>query len=108
MAAFAERYGCQFRAHELGHPDRKARVEAPFRFVERNFIPGRRFVDWHDLNAQAREWCDKVNATYKKHIRAVPMELYALERPHLNPLPLWVPEVYRLHQRIVDMEGYGR
>jgi hypothetical protein len=81
-------------------------VEAPFRFVERNFIPGRRFVDWHDLNAQAREWCDKVNATYKKHIRAVPMELFALERPHLNPLPPWVPEVYRLHQRIVDMEGY--
>ena len=75
-------------------------------FIEKNFIPGRRFVDWHDLNAQAREWCDKVNATYKKHIRAVPMELYALERPHLNPLPLWVPEVYRLHQRIVDMEGY--
>lgn len=106
MAAFAERYGCQFHAHEVGDPDRKGRVEAPFRFVEKNFLPGRRFVDWHDLNAQAREWCDKVNATYKKHIRAVPMELFALERPHLNPLPLWVPEVYRLHQRIVDMEGY--
>lgn len=106
MAAFAERYGFEFRAHEVGNPNRKGRVEAPFRFIERNFIPGRRFVDWHDLNAQAKEWCDKVNATYKKHIRAVPMELYALERPHLNPLPLWVPEVYRLHQRIVDMEGY--
>jgi hypothetical protein len=106
MAAFGERYGFEFRAHEVGDADRKGRVEAPFRFIERNFIPGRRFVDWHDLNAQAREWCDKVNATYKKHIRAVPMELYALERPHLRPLPLWVPEVYRLHQRIVDMEGY--
>jgi hypothetical protein len=106
MAAFAERYGFVFRAHEVGDADRKGRVEAPFRFIERNFIPGRRFVDWHDLNAQAKEWCDKVNATYKKHIRAVPMELYALERPHLKALPLWVPEVYRLHQRIVDMEGY--
>jgi hypothetical protein len=106
MAAFGERYGFEFRAHEVGDPNRKGRVEAPFRFIERNFIPGRRFVDWHDLNAQAKEWCDKVNATYKKHIRAVPMELYAVERPHLRPLPLWVPEVYRLHQRIVDMEGY--
>ena len=106
MAAFAERYGFVFRAHEVGDADRKGRVEAPFRFIERNFIPGRRFVDWHDLNAQAKEWCDRVNATYKKHIRAVPMELYALERPHLKALPLWVPEVYRLHQRIVDMEGY--
>jgi hypothetical protein len=106
MAAFAERYGFEFRAHEVGDANRKGRVEAPFRFIEKNFIPGRRFVDWHDLNAQAKEWCDKVNATYKKHIRAVPMELFALERSHLKPLPLWVPEVYRLHQRIVDMEGY--
>ena len=106
MAAFAERYGFEFRAHEVGNANRKGRVEAPFRFIEKNFIPGRRFADWHDLNAQAKQWCDKVNATYKKHIRAVPMELFALERPHLNPLPVWVPEVYRLHQRIVDMEGY--
>jgi hypothetical protein len=27
-------------------------------------------------------------------------------RFRINPLPLWVPEGYRLHQRIVDMEGY--
>jgi predicted transcriptional regulator len=106
MAAFAERYGTEFRAHEVGDANRKARVEAPFRFIERNFLAGRSFADWHDLNAQARAWCDKVNATYKKHIRAVPMELYALERPHLKPLPLWVPEVYRLFQRIVDGEGF--
>src|SRR5260370_27371895 len=24
----------------------------------------------------------------------------------LKPLPVWVPEVYRLHQRMVDVEGY--
>lgn len=106
MAAFAERYGTEFRAHEVGDANRSGRVEAPFRFVERNFLVGRSFADWADLNAQARAWCDRVNATYKKHIRAVPMELFALERPHLRPLPQWVPEVYRLYQRIVDMEGY--
>jgi hypothetical protein len=105
-AAFAERYGFDFAAHAVGDPDRKGRVEAPFRFIERNFIPGRRFADWADLNAQAREWCDRVNATYKKHIRAIPIELYAQERPYLKPLPVWVPEVYRLHQRFVDLEGY--
>ena len=27
-------------------------------------------------------------------------------RFRINPLLLWVPEGYRLHQRIVDMEGY--
>ena len=25
---------------------------------------------------------------------------------HLKPLPAWIPEVYRLHQRTVDVEGY--
>jgi hypothetical protein len=69
-------------------------------------LAGRTFSSWPDLNAQARQWCDRVNSTYKKHIRAVPRELFALEQRHLKPLPSWIPEVYRLHQRTVDVEGY--
>lgn len=106
MAAFAERLGFRFRAHEIGDANRSARVERPFHFIENNFLAGRTFTGWEDLNQQARQWCDRVNATYKKHIRAVPRELYAVERPLLKPLPAWLPEVYRLHQRIVDVEGY--
>jgi len=106
MAAFAERLGFRFVAHEIGDANRSARVERPFHFIENNFLAGRTFVSWQDLNSQARQWCDRVNATYKKHIRAVPRELYAVERLHLKPLPAWIPEVYRLHQRIVDTEGY--
>lgn len=106
MAAFAERFGFCFMAHELGDANRSARVERPFWFVENNFLAGRRFTNWQDLNQQARQWCDRVNATYKKHIRAVPRELFAVERQHLKPLPVWVPEVYRLQERIVDVEGY--
>jgi hypothetical protein len=106
MAAFAERFGFRFVAHELGDANRSARVERPFAFIERNFLAGRSFADWQDLNQQARQWCDRVNATYKKHLRAVPRELFALEQHHLRPLPVWVPEVYRLHERMVDVEGY--
>ena len=29
--------------------------------------------------------------------------MFAFERPHLKPLPAWIPEVYRLHQRTVDI-----
>lgn len=106
MAAFAERFGFRFVAHEIGDANRSARVERPFWFIERNFLAGRTFSHWEDLNRQARQWCDRVNATYKKHIRAVPRELFAVERLRLQPLPAWIPEVYRLHQRMVDMEGY--
>jgi len=106
MAGFAERFGFHFMAHEIGDANRSARVERPFGFIENNFLAGRTFCSWEDLNQQARQWCDKVNSTYKKHLRAVPRELFAVERLHLKPLPAWVPEVYRLHQRTVDVEGY--
>ena len=106
MAAFAKRFGFHFVAHAIGDANRSARVERPFAFIENNFLAGRTFASWEDLNQQARQWCDKVNSTYKKHLRAVPRELFAVERLHLKPLPAWIPEVYRLHPRLVDIEGY--
>jgi transposase len=106
MAAFAERFGFLFRAHEKGDANRSARVERPFHFIEHNFLVGRTFADLPDLNAQARAFCDTVNATPKRHLHASPRELFAAERAHLRPLPLFVPEVYALHHRLVDVEGY--
>lgn len=106
MAAFADRFGFTFVAHEKGDANRSAVVERSFHFIENNFLAGRSFASFADLNQQARVWCDKVNATYRKHLRARPVELYATERHHLKPLPLWVPEPYRLHHRTVDAKGY--
>ena len=106
MEAFGERFGFRFAAHHVGDPNRKGRVERPFHFIENNFLAGRSFKDWDDLNTQAAAWCDRVNATYKKHIRAVPRELWVLERTALQPLPAWIPEPYRLLERTVDVEGY--
>lgn len=106
MEAFSDRYGFVFKAHEKGDANRSARVERPFHYIENNFLVGRSFRDWDDANAQAREWCDKVNASFKRHLKSSPRELYATELAHLKPLPLWAPPVYLLHQRMVDLEGY--
>jgi hypothetical protein len=106
MEAFARRLGFRFIAHEKGDANRSARVERPFHFIEHNFLAGRKFADFAEANREARAWCDKVNATFKKHLHARPRELFAVEQPALHPLPAWVPEVYALHQRIVDLEGY--
>ena len=106
MEAFADRFGFRFEAHEIGDANRSAHVERDFHFIENNFLAGRTFASWEDLNEQARKWCDKVNSTYKKHIRAIPRELFAIERVHLKPLPAHIPDVYLLHQRTVDIEGY--
>jgi hypothetical protein len=106
MASFAERYGFRFQAHEKGDANRSAHVERRFSYIENNFLAGRSFQDWDDANRQARAWCDQVNADYRTKLKASPRELFAAERTYLKPLPLWVPPVYRLHQRLVDMAGY--
>jgi hypothetical protein len=106
MASFAERFGFQFQAHEKGDANRSAHVERRFSYIENNFLAGRSFADWDDANQQARAWCDQVNAQYRSKLKASPRELFASEQAYLNPLPVWVPPVYRLHQRLVDMAGY--
>ena len=105
MAAFAERFGFRFQAHERGDANRSGRVERPFHFIENNFLAGRAFSSWEELNQQARQWCDRVNATYKKHIRAVPRELFVLEQRHLRPLPVWIVSSARTHGRRRRLRG---
>jgi predicted transcriptional regulator len=106
MVAFGERFGFDFVAHRIGDANRSAHVERQFDHIDNNFLAGRRFASFEDLNTQARAWCDKVNATTKRHLHASPRELFAVERTAMKPLPLHVPEVYELHHRVVDTEGY--
>ena len=106
MAALAARFDFHFVAHELGDANRSARVERPFDYIERNFYPGRRFADLTDLNAQFATWCAQVNGRFRKHLGFRPSEMHAAERPLLQRLPLYIPEVYDLHQRMVDLESF--
>src|SRR5437870_8424767 len=97
MEAFGARFGFRFAAHERGDANRSARVERPFDFIDNNFLDALTFSSSDALTQQARQWCARVNGTYQKHLRAVPRELFAVERFHLTPLAVWIPEVYRLH-----------
>jgi transposase len=106
MQALAGRFGFEFEAHAVGDANRSARVERPFHFIENNFYAGRTFTSLDDLNAQLRQWCDRVNDRPKRALPKTPFELLAVERPVLKPLPAFIPEVYELHTRRVDTEGY--
>ncbi len=107
MAAFARTLGFRFRAHQVGHPDRKGRIERPFAYVESNFLPGRDFVDFDDLNRQALAWCREVaNCKPKAALGMSPEAAYVIEQPHLQPLPDVLPPVYELLERVVDLNGY--
>lgn len=107
MEAFSRHYGFTFLAHRIRHPDRKARVERPFAYVERNFLAGRTFRDLQDLNKQALLWCREVsNKKPKRSLGMSPEQAYILEKPSLPPLPPYIPPVYESLNRIVDTEGY--
>jgi transposase len=105
MKAFGDRFGFHFEAHEKGDANRSARVERPFHYIEHNFYPGRTFVDLDDLNRQLADWCARKSHRFLLEQQARPIELYQTERLHLEPLPIFVPEVYALHSRMVDLEG---
>ena len=106
MEVFAARFDFHFKAHEKGDANRSARVERPFDFIENNFYPGRTFSDLDDLNRQLLQWCEEKNRWYRDKLRARPIDLYQEERMQLKQLPIYIPEVYDLQQRIVDCEGY--
>jgi len=106
MEAFGQRFGFAFAAHEKGDANRSAHVEVSFDHVDHNFLAGREFDDWPQLNREAVAWCDRTNAAFSRKLHSSRRELFATERANLKPLPIWIPEVYTLHQRIVDIEGY--
>ena len=106
IEAFEKRFGFGFLAHEVGHADRSGKVERVFDYIEKNFLVGRVFKDDDDLNGQAFEWADqKANRRRLRELKASPVELFAVEKPSLMPIPLFVPEVYRLCSRGVDAYG---
>jgi transposase len=108
MAAFARTLGFEFRAHRVGHPDRKGRIERNFFFVETNFLPGRSFTDFDDLNRQALLWCQQVaNANPKRALGMSPEAAYLIERSYLQALPCALPPIYEVFDRVVDLSGYA-
>jgi len=107
MLAFARTLGFRFQAHEVGHADRKGRIERPFFYVETNFLPARSFSSFDDLNRQVLAWCrDIANQKPKRALGMSPEAAYLIEKPYLQPLPTVLPPVYDAFERVVDLYGY--
>lgn len=107
MAAFARALGFKFMAHRVNDPDRKARIERPFAWIEGNFLPGRSFTSFDDLNAQALTWCTEVaNAKPKRSLGMAPEAAYVMEKPYLTSLSPVLPAVYEVFERVVDLYGF--
>lgn len=88
FAAFAQYYGFRIRILPPGRPQLHGKVENAFRYVEQNFLAGRRFDDLDHLNRKAQWWCDTVaNVRVHGTLRERPVDRYQREFPFLVPLP---------------------
>ena len=107
MVIFSRMFAFEFMAHRIGHADRKAFVERPFDYIEKNFLVGRTFDDWKDLNRQAKHWCIEVsNAKEKRALGKSPEVAFIGEKPFLTGLPEVLPPIYEPAQRLVDCKGF--
>lgn len=107
MAAFARSLGFEFMAHRVRDPNRKGRIEKPFAWVEGNFLPGRSFASFDDLNAQALRWCIEVANAKPRRVLGMSAEAaYVIEKPHLRCLPTLLPALYEVFDRVVDLYGF--
>lgn len=107
MLFFSRIFGFKFIAHAVNDPDRKGKIERPFSYAENNFLAGRTFRDWQDLNEQARAWCDNVaNKKIKRVLGSSPDLVYQQERPYCLILPSILPPIYNHLKRSVNTEGY--
>ena len=108
MAAFAQQYAFQFRCHALKNPNRKAGEERSFWTLETNFLPGRNFTDFEDLNTQALAWStEKMDHKPQGPVGSIPAKTFEHELTFLTRLPPHLPTPYRDHARGTDQYGYA-
>jgi len=81
---FAEYYGIVIRLCYPYRPETKGKIENTIKYVRYNFWSGRTFESLSDINAQCREWLQKVNSQIHGTTHEIPAE--RLKKETLNPL----------------------
>lgn len=82
--AFASYWGFEPRLCRPYRPQTKGKVESGVKYMRRNFLPGRRFVDDRDFDEQLAEWT-ATTADVRVHgtTHERPVDRFEVERHHL-------------------------
>ncbi len=87
--AFAKHYRFEPRPVAVARGNQKGRVERHIDFIRKSFFAGRQFIDVHDLNAQARHWCEgrALDRAWPQDDALTVRQAFAAEQPRLLGLP---------------------
>jgi Mu transposase, C-terminal domain len=108
FAAFCGQLGVGWIILDAGDAQAKGVLERSHRFMRTNFLPGRRFANELDFQAQLDGWCEKANQRLHRTTRAVPAERLVEESRRLRPLPQGLPDVDRRSVVRVPQQPYVR
>jgi len=104
-AECAEGYGFRIDPCPPADPQKKGIVEAGVKYVKGSFVPLRAFRDLADLNAQAWRWVmEEAGRRVHGTTRRLPLELFAVEQPLLQPLPEIAPDLGGWHRAVVHRD----
>ena len=85
--SFASHWGFEPRLCAAYRAQTKGKVESGVKYVKRNFMPGRHFVDFNDVQAQLDEWMATI-ADVRVHgtTHQRPIDRFDAEREALTPI----------------------
>ncbi len=108
FAGFCGRLQVGWVILDRGDAQAKGALERSHRFMRTNFLPGRRFANELDFQAQLDAWCEKANRRVHRMTRAVPAGRLIQERERMRALPLEMPDVDRRFVWRVAQQPYVR
>ena len=87
-ADFARHYGFTIAPCNVARANEKGRVESGVGYVKKNFLRGLELTEFDAIQAAAEVWLDATaNVRIHGETHQRPVDLFAQEQPHLQPLP---------------------
>lgn len=102
----ARHLGTELNACPCYWPRKKGKIEAPFHYIEEQFVKGNSFASMEELNRRGKafvnEWCGETHGTTGR----IPNQHYLLEeKAALLPLPKTRYRVKALQKRVVSPDS---
>jgi len=87
-ADFSRHYGFAITPCNVARGNEKGRVESGVGYVKKNFLRGLELTEFDAIQAAAKVWLDATaNVRIHGETHQRPVDLFAQEQPHLQPLP---------------------
>lgn len=84
---YKQLHNLNIRVCRKADPESKGKVENVVKYIKRNFLPNRYYIDSDFLNLSFLAWLDRTgNAKVHGTTKKVPAKVFEVEREHLRPI----------------------